>query len=223
MQTLPRNRRWGWWAHLWTQAGKARQTEHSGNRRGSLEMVFSLSHGRRPHELMRWYPAGWAGSRVGGARADGSSLHPEPPDLPEEQSPISYLVQLLPGAPVVLCWAHHLSPCPGPWAVARGALSSSEARKNPAMTWLRLLLVAPRISFFVKNVKRAQTIFCTSSYGSNSTESACNAEDPGSIPGSGRFPEERNGNPLQYSCLENSVDGGTWWATVFGVAKESGD
>ena len=54
-------------------------------------------------------------------------------------------------------------------------------------------------------------------------ESACNAEDPGSIPGSGRVPGERNGNPLQHSCLENSMDGGTWRATVFGVAKESGD
>ena len=43
--------------------------------------------------------------------------------------------------------------------------------------------------------------------------------DPGLIPGSGRSPEEGNGNPLQYSCLENSMDGGAWWATVHGVAK----
>jgi len=41
--------------------------------------------------------------------------------------------------------------------------------------------------------------------------SACNAGDPDSIPRSGRFPEEGNGNPLQYSCLENSMDGGAWW------------
>ena len=40
--------------------------------------------------------------------------------------------------------------------------------------------------------------------------SACNAGDPGSAPGSGRFPEEGNGNPFQYSCLENPVDGGAW-------------
>ena len=39
--------------------------------------------------------------------------------------------------------------------------------------------------------------------------SACNAGDPGSIPGSGRSPGEENGNPLQYSCLENPMDGGT--------------
>ena len=49
--------------------------------------------------------------------------------------------------------------------------------------------------------------------------SACNVGDPGSIPGSGRSPGEGNGNPLQYSCLENSMDGGAWWATAHGVAK----
>jgi len=51
-----------------------------------------------------------------------------------------------------------------------------------------------------------------------------NAEDSknaGLIPGLGRFPREGNGNPFQYSCLENPMDRGTWWATVHGVAKES--
>ena len=50
-------------------------------------------------------------------------------------------------------------------------------------------------------------------------ESACSAGDPGSIPGLGRYPGEGNGNPLQYSCLENPMDGGAWWATVHGVTK----
>ena len=49
--------------------------------------------------------------------------------------------------------------------------------------------------------------------------SAYNAGDPGSIPESGRPPGEGNGNPLLYSCLENPMDGGAWWATVHGVAK----
>ena len=49
--------------------------------------------------------------------------------------------------------------------------------------------------------------------------SACNAGDPGLISGWGRSPGEGNGNPLQYSCLENSMDGGAWEATVHGVAK----
>ena len=49
--------------------------------------------------------------------------------------------------------------------------------------------------------------------------SACNAGDLGSILGLGRSPGEGNGNPLQYSCLENPMDRGAWWATVHGVAK----
>ena len=49
--------------------------------------------------------------------------------------------------------------------------------------------------------------------------SACNVGDLGSISGLGRSPGEGNGNPLQYSCLENPMDGGAWWATVHGVAK----
>ena len=49
--------------------------------------------------------------------------------------------------------------------------------------------------------------------------SAYNVGDPGSIPGLGRSSGEGNGNPLQYSCLENPMDGGAWWAAVHGVAK----
>ena len=49
--------------------------------------------------------------------------------------------------------------------------------------------------------------------------SVCNAGDPGSIPGLGRSAGEGNGSPLQYSCLENPMDGGAWLATVHGVAK----
>ena len=52
--------------------------------------------------------------------------------------------------------------------------------------------------------------------GSEGKASACNAADPGSIPGYGRFHGEGNSNPLQYSCLENPMDGGAWWATVHG-------
>ena len=55
--------------------------------------------------------------------------------------------------------------------------------------------------------------------GSDGKASACSAGDLGLIPGSGGSPGEGNGNPLQYSCLENSMDGGAWWTTVQGVAK----
>ena len=55
--------------------------------------------------------------------------------------------------------------------------------------------------------------------GSEDKASACNAGDPGLIPGLARSPGEGNGNPLQYSCLENPMDRGAWRAIVHGVAK----
>ena len=53
----------------------------------------------------------------------------------------------------------------------------------------------------------------------NPPADAKDAGDTGLMPGSGRLPGEGNGNPLQYSCLENPTDRGTWWATVHGVSK----
>ena len=55
--------------------------------------------------------------------------------------------------------------------------------------------------------------------GSEGKESARSVRDLGSIPGLGRSPGEGNGNPLQYSCLENPMDGGAWWAIVHRVTK----
>ena len=54
---------------------------------------------------------------------------------------------------------------------------------------------------------------------SDGKESSCNKEDLSLIPGSRRSPGEGNGYPLQYSCLENSMDRGAWWATIHGIAK----
>ena len=54
---------------------------------------------------------------------------------------------------------------------------------------------------------------------SEGKESACNEGDLGSTPGSGRYPGEGNGNPLQYSCLENPMGRGSWQATVYGVTR----
>ena len=53
----------------------------------------------------------------------------------------------------------------------------------------------------------------------NLPASAGDTRDVSSIPGLGRSPGERNGNPLQYSCLENLMDRGAWWATVHGATK----
>ena len=58
---------------------------------------------------------------------------------------------------------------------------------------------------------------------SDGKESACNAGDLGSIPGSGRSPGEGNGNPLWHFCLENPTDRGAWWAMVHGVARVGHD
>ena len=55
--------------------------------------------------------------------------------------------------------------------------------------------------------------------GSDGKESACNVGNLGSILGLGRSPGGRHGNPLQYSCLENPMDRGAWWATVHGVTN----
>ena len=65
----------------------------------------------------------------------------------------------------------------------------------------------------------AQTVKTGIPGGSVGNKSACSAGDLGPIPGSGRYPGEGNGNPLQYSCLENSMDRGAWWATIYGSQR----
>ena len=59
--------------------------------------------------------------------------------------------------------------------------------------------------------------------GSDGKASACNVGDPGSIPRLGRSPGEGNGNPLQYSCLENLMDKGAWQLRVHGVVRVGHD
>ena len=78
----------------------------------------------------------------------------------------------------------------------------------------------PTILFLKKNNKFINISVFKGGFpgGTNSKESACNAGDPGSIPGSGRSPGEWNGYPLQCSCL-NSMDRGAWRAVVHGVTK----
>ena len=78
---------------------------------------------------------------------------------------------------------------------------------------LKLVLI------FICNINAYFNAYVNQSFGSNSKESACKPEDPGLVPGSGKSPGEENGNPLQYSCLENSMDGGVWQAPVLGIKK----
>ena len=63
------------------------------------------------------------------------------------------------------------------------------------------------------------TIYLDFPGGSDSKEFVCNARDPGSIPESGRSPEEGHGNPLHYSCLGNPMDRGTWQAIVHRITE----
>ena len=86
-----------------------------------------------------------------------------------------------------------------------------------------------KLSFYLQDifVAKRQSLMLTFSLnsllgGSSGKESACNVGatgDTGLIPGLGRSPGEGNGNSLQYSCLENLMDRGDWWATVHGITK----
>ena len=91
---------------------------------------------------------------------------------------------------------------------------NSSGQNNPYkakgnMTWLDAKLW----------LNNSFNLFISFPLSSVSKESACNAGDPGSIPGSGKSPGDRNGNPLQYSCLENPLDRGAWQVTVHGIAR----
>ena len=90
------------------------------------------------------------------------------------------------------------------------------------LSWLSIFPVPPILDEVILWTAVWQLPGCvTFSFpgGSDSKESACNAGDLGLIPGSGRSLGEGNGNPLQYSCLENPMDRGAWWATVYGITK----
>ena len=96
---------------------------------------------------------------------------------------------------------------------------------SPQVKKLKLLLVWGRNKGIEKEVKHKYLAAFIMVHVSlvaqmvKKKKSACNAGDPGSIPGLGRSPGEGNGNPLQYSCLENPMDRGAWRATVHGVTK----
>ena len=92
----------------------------------------------------------------------------------------------------------------------------------PETFWLVLVSSLLRGCGFTPELGNLKGIICRSELfpgGSEVKASACYAEDLASIPGSGRSPGEGNGNPLQYSCLENPIERGDWWTTVQGVVK----
>ena len=95
--------------------------------------------------------------------------------------------------------------------VYKNVINSCGIRKSLRNALTNLL----QIAFY-----RGTSIHWSFPGGSDDKESACNAGDPGSVPGSRRSPEEGNGNPLQYSYLENSMDRGAWQATVHGIPQK---
>ena len=107
-----------------------------------------------------------------------------------------------------LCEGYAQQACGGILVSSLRGTGDKPCRGLQARLWLGLLLWVPSVhlSLWVPG-------------GSNSKESACHAGDPGSVPGLGRSPVEGNGYPVQYCCLENSLNGETRWATVHGDVK----
>ena len=77
---------------------------------------------------------------------------------------------------------------------------------NGILDFFFIILEICHIAIFVRIIYMVFAMYLGSRGGSDGKVSACNAGDPGLIPGLGRSPGERNGNPLQYSCLENPMD-----------------
>ena len=86
-------------------------------------------------------------------------------------------------------------------------------------TWHARMRTGSNGRFIFSFVRNLHTVLCASLVAQAVKEPACNVGDLGLIPELGRSLGEGNVNPLQYSCLENPMDKGAWWARVHGVAK----
>ena len=103
--------------------------------------------------------------------------------------------------------------------------SPAESQRKPkntgvgSLSLLQLIFLTQELNLDLLHCRWIPYQLC----GSTGKESACNAGDLGSIPRLGRSPGEGNGNPFQYSCLENSMDRGVWWARVHGSQRDGHD
>ena len=112
---------------------------------------------------------------------------------------------------------NHTESLKGLWRV-----NNSLGRLKAVIRWyypFTLVIWQFYMIYNMHNIHMQNIIYIISSFpgGSDSKESACNSGDLGLSPWSGRSPGEGNGSPLQYSCLESSMDRGAWWATARGV------
>ena len=116
--------------------------------------------------------------------------------------------------------SNHLILC-RPLLLLPSVFSSIKVFSNESVLCIRCQSIGPWASASVlpMNIQDWFPLQYSFPGGSEVKVSASNARDLGLIPGSGRSPGEGNGNPLQYSCVENPMDGGAWWATVHRVAK----
>ena len=108
------------------------------------------------------------------------------------------------------------------WATVYGVAKSQTRLSTYHYHKIASIIVCAPVFISLGYLPRSGIAGWDFSGGSDGKASAYNAGDPGSIPGSGRSPGEGNGNPLQYSCLENSMDREAWWATVHGVEIYAG-
>ena len=108
-----------------------------------------------------------------------------------------------------------------PWTKEPGGLQSIRSQSQTQLSTVCVVLQSENPAMEGQNFSFLFDLDWCDRFpgGSDGKATSCNAGDLGSILGSGRSPGEGNGNPLPYSCLENPMDGGAWWATVHGVAK----
>ena len=171
----------------------------------------------RPHELQHARPP--CPSPTPGVHSNSCSLsqwcHPA---ISSSVVPFSSCPQFLPASVFSNESTLHMR-WPKYWSFSFSISPSSE---HPGlisfrMDWLDLLAVQGTLKSLTVRSLFAMNCFPG---GSDGKESAiCNVGDPGSIPELGRSPGEGNGNPLQYSCLENPMSRGAWRTAVHGVAK----
>ena len=100
---------------------------------------------------------------------------------------------------------------------SRASLIAQLVKNPPAMQETRFDSWSRKIHW--RRDRLTIPVFLGFPCGSAGKESTCNTGDLGSIPGLGKSPGEGDGNPFQYSCLENPTDRGAWWAAVHGVTE----
>ena len=105
------------------------------------------------------------------------------------------------------------------WVAMPFSRASSWPRDRTPISCIGRQILYHCVTWMIQGFFTSILLFQDFPGGSEGKASVYNEGDPGSIPGSGWSPGEGNGNPLQYSCLENPMDGGIWSATVHGVGK----